>query len=303
MTTTPLKTAQDILSNAKRIVVKIGTETITKNGQIDTDFLNALAEDVAALKAQGKEVFIVTSGAIALGRTPLNINPQTPTSELPMDVKQKASGVGQIILINSFLQAFMQHGLLAQQILLAKDDIDNPERLKNLRQASYICEYNGSQVHNIVPIYNEDDALVTKEISFGDNDGLGAHLAVALEADAYAMLSDIDGLHEKNPKLCADGEENPLIPHVVDLGAAFSHANDNTNGLSKGGMKSKGNASRITTDAGISTIITLGKNNPHVLAKLASGQQNCTVVHPLSSIKSEQAQEIHIEEHSIHALG
>ena len=136
MTTTPLKTAQDILSNAKRIVVKIGTETITKNGQIDTDFLNALAEDVAALKAQGKEVFIVTSGAIALGRTPLNINPQTPTSELPMDVKQKASGVGQIILINSFLQAFLQHGLLAQQILLAKDDIDNPERLKNLRQAS-----------------------------------------------------------------------------------------------------------------------------------------------------------------------
>lgn len=280
MINTPLKTAQDILSNAQRIVVKIGTETITKNGQIDTEFLTALAEDVAVLKAQGKEVFIVTSGAIALGRVPLKINPQTPTSDLPMDVKQKASGVGQIILINSFLQAFMQQDLLAQQILLAKDDIDNPERLQNLRQASYICEYNGSQVHNIVPIYNEDDALVTKEISFGDNDGLGAHLAVALKADAYIMLSDIDGLHEKNPKFCADGEHNPLIPHVVDLQAAFSHANDNLNGLSKGGMQSKGNASRITTEARIPALITLGKNNPHVLAKLASGQQNCTVVHP-----------------------
>ncbi|MCB1559146.1 MAG: glutamate 5-kinase [Alphaproteobacteria bacterium] len=279
MTTTPLKTAQDILSNAKRIVVKIGTETITKNGQIDTEFLSTLAEDVAALKAQGKEIFIVTSGAIALGRVPLKINPQTPTSELPMNVKQKASGVGQSFLINGYQQAFMQQGLLTQQILLAKDDIDNAERLKNLRQASYICEYNGSQVHNIVPIYNEDDALVTKEISFGDNDGLGADLSVALEADAYIMLSDIDGLHVKNPKLCAQGEDNPLIPHVVDLSAAFSHANDNNNGLSKGGMKSKGKAAQTTTEKGIPAIITLGKNNPHALMKLIAGHQNCTIVH------------------------
>ena len=127
--------------------------------------------------------------------------------------------------------------------------------------------------------YDEDDALVTKEISFGDNDGLGADLSVALEADAYIMLSDIDGLHVKNPKLCAQGEDNPLIPHVVDLRTAFSHANDNTNGLSKGGMKSKGKAAKTTTENGIPAIITLGKNNPHALNKLITGQQNCTVVH------------------------
>ncbi|MDY0028515.1 MAG: glutamate 5-kinase [Pseudobdellovibrionaceae bacterium] len=302
MTNTHLKSAQDILSNAQRIVVKIGTETITKNGQVDTEFLNALAEDVADLKAQGKEVFIVTSGAIALGRGPLNINLQTPTSELPMDVKQKASGVGQIILINSFLQAFMRQGLLAQQILLAKDDIDNPERLKNLRQASYICEYNGSQVHNIVPIYNEDDALVTKEISFGDNDGLGADLSVALEADAYIMLSDIDGLHVKNPKLCAQGEENPLIPHVVDLSKAFSHANDNTNGLSKGGMKSKGKAAKTTTENGIPAIITLGKNNPHALMKLITGQQNCTIVHPQQRHEESTAVDMPAAAYPMHSM-
>lgn len=266
----PQQTAPKILEDAKRIVIKIGTESIISNGKVDTLWLLALAADVAVLKSQGKQVFIVSSGAIGLGRGSLNIHPDIPTKDLPLRVQQVASCEGQPLLMDAYRDSLGQFGLRAPQILLTRDMVDNPQQVQNL--LNVLLNHDDDVLPSMrsgVPIINENDALATEDITFGDNDGLAAIVAKLVGADALVLLSKETGLYTDNPNKNADAK---FLPYVPDVRRAFEFAHDDLNGFSRGGMNSKLKAAQMATDAGIPVILARGMGVSHAVGQLMDAQ-------------------------------
>lgn len=278
--TTHHPTASQILKQAKRIVIKIGTESIIQGGHVHKEWLAALADDIAALKSTGKEVFIVSSGAIGLGRGILKIDPRIATKDLSMDIKQKAACAGQPLLMLAYIKALAKLNLIATQILITRDVPDNPKQVANLRNVFLTKADDSDTIKSLVPIINEDDALATEEITFGDNDGLAAVVAKIVDADALVLLSKEDGLMTDNPN------KNPnakLIPFVPDVREAFQYVNDDINGLSRGGKRSKLMATQVANEAGIPVILARGQYayNPLRHLILEDGNFPSTVFAPL----------------------
>lgn len=273
-------TPRDIIDSSKRIVIKIGTESLIKDGQVDTEWVDAFIEDVINLRKQEKEIFVVTSGAIGLARGLAGIPAHIPTKDLPLDEQQKLSTVGQIALMQAYWLPLQKHGFFPQQILLTSDVVDNKKQVQNLRNTAWLKAGSYPFFEKIIPFFNEDDALATEEITFGDNDGLGAIVTKLLEADAYILLSKEDGLLTDNPK------KNPnarLIPFVADASEAFRFANDDINGLSRGGMRSKLKAAFNASAAGAHVILAKGQGVIHCLRKLSGNEDGyqSTVFAPL----------------------
>lgn len=262
-------TPKDIIDKSKRIVIKVGTESIIKNGKVDTEWLNAFAEDIAVLKAQGKEVFVVTSGAIGLGRGLLNVDPSIPTKDLPLRILQKCSTVGQIALMAAYWQSFESAGLVPQQILLTGDVVENEKQILNLRNTCLTDTSDSKEFQNLIPVMNEDDALATEEITFGDNDGLGAIATKLLNADLYILFSKLTGLFTDNPALNPNARH---IPHITDEAEANSYVNDDLNGISRGGMRTKVKACFNAAANGAVSILAQAQNIPHCLLKLMTGE-------------------------------
>jgi glutamate 5-kinase len=277
---------------AHRIVIKIGTETILKNGVVHTPWLNSLAGDIARLKHDNKEVFIVSSGAIGLGRGMLGIDPKTPGKDLPMPIKQKAAMVGQCHLVMAFDKALGTHGLFAGQALLTKYITTSAEQTEKFCNATMAGEFDTDMTRRIVPILNENDVIVTKEIEFGDNDGLGALVANLVDADIYVILSDLDGLYTDNPKLNPDAKHIPYVPNIRE---SYKYVNDDLNGMSRGGMQSRllasesATASRYAKTVGIekktgsTVILAKGKDEIGCLGKLIDATDPdylCTIIPP-----------------------
>ncbi len=273
-------TPKDIIDNSKRIVIKIGTESIIKNGKVDVEWLNAFAEDIAILKTRKKEVFVVTSGAIGLARGILDIDPKITTKDLPLRIQQKASTVGQIALMAAYWQAFSHVGLMPQQILLTGDVVENQKQILNLRNTCLTDESDCKEFLNLVPVMNEDDALATEEITFGDNDGLGAIATKLLNADLYILFSKLEGLFTDNPHLNPDARHIPFAP---DKDEAFRYVNDDINGISRGGMKSKVTAAFNAAAEGAYAVLAKGQNVIHCLRHLVDGNSTyrSTVFAPL----------------------
>ncbi|MBP9050089.1 MAG: glutamate 5-kinase [Alphaproteobacteria bacterium] len=283
-------TPQAILGSSQRIVLKIGTETIIKNGSVHTEWLNSFAEGIAALKQRGKEVIVVTSGAIGLGRGKLDIDPTVATKDLPMPVRQQAAMVGQTSLMLAFSQALERQDLLVGQVLLTADVTEHFEQVANLRNAC-LSSLDKSLSPRVIPVVNENDTIATSEIAYGDNDRLGAIVANLLDADTFVLFSDVDGLYNDNPK------RNPaarFIPHVEHLGIVWQYANDDLDGISRGGMMSKLRAIEHATlqrrsyvsgkppfKQGATSIIAKGKDSIGCLQALMSsdGEETtrCTV--------------------------
>ncbi|MFA7275188.1 MAG: glutamate 5-kinase [Pseudobdellovibrionaceae bacterium] len=268
---------QDILSRSERLVIKIGTETLIKDGAVNMPWLEALAEDIAFLKKEGKEVVVVTSGAIGLGRSILGIDPMIPTKNLSIEDQQQASIHGQPLLAMAYIQAFGKFGLKAPQILITKDVTEHPEQLQLLKNAALPHAATLPSLANSVPVINENDAIAIDEIKFGDNDKLSAIITGIIEADTLIHLSDVDGFYTDNPK---KNENAQFIPHVTDLTGAFSCAHDDLNGMSRGGMKGRLEAIQIATDACARVILTLGKDTPHCIRNLYDGKQRGSVFSP-----------------------
>lgn len=228
-------TPQAILGSSRRIVLKIGTETIIKDGGVHAEWLDSFAEGIAALKQQEKEVIVVTSGAIGLGRGKLGIDPTIATKDLPMPVKQQAAMVGQTSLMLAFSQALERQDLLVGQVLLTANVTEHFEQVANLRNAC-LSSLDKSLSPRVIPVVNENDTIATSEIAYGDNDKLGAIVTNLLDADTFILFTDVDGLYDDNPK------RNPsahFIPHVEYLNTAYLYANDDMDGISRGGMTSK----------------------------------------------------------------
>jgi len=271
---------KDIIDSSKRIVIKIGTESIIKDGKVDIEWLNAFAEDIADLKAKGKEVFVVTSGAIGLGRGLLNIDPSIPTKDLPVRIQQKLATTGQIDLMFAYSQAFARAGLRPQQVLLTADVVENQKQILNLRNTCLTDETDSAEFLSLVPVMNEDDALATEEITFGDNDGLGAIVTKLLNADLYILFSKLEGLYTDNPHINPDARH---ISYASDKDEALSYVNDDINGISRGGMKSKVTAAFNAAAEGAHAILAKGQNVIHCLRHLVDGNPTykSTVFAPL----------------------
>lgn len=248
------------LDQAKRIVVKIGSALLVRDGQPARAWLAALADDIAAARARGQSVTIVSSGAIALGRGVLGL-PRT----LRLDEKQAAAAAGQARLLAAYEEAFARHAIPVAQALLTPDDTERRRRWLNARATLETLLNLGA-----VPIINENDTVATSEIRYGDNDRLAARAAQMISADTLILLSDIDGLYERDPR--SDGAA-PFVPEVLEIDARIEAMAGGVNtaaGVGTGGMRTKIEAAKIATRAGCAVAITKGAEmNP--LTRLQDG--------------------------------
>jgi glutamate 5-kinase len=266
------------LSSHRRITVKIGSALLVDRAAgLKRDWLTSLADDVAALAAGGADVLVVSSGAIALGRTILSLGRRV----LKLEESQAAAAVGQIALASAWSEALGRHGLRSGQILLTLGDTEERRRYLNGRATiSKLLEFKA------IPVINENDTVATSEIRYGDNDRLAARVATMMGADLLVLLSDIDGLYTAPPARDPQATFVPVVERITPeidamAGAAASE-------LSRGGMRTKLDAGKIATTAGTAMIIASGTRlNP--LAAIERGERFTYFrpsAHPVKGYKS-----------------
>ena len=253
------------IAAAKRIVLKIGSALLVddKTGRIRRDWLDALADDVAACRKAGQEVVIVTSGAIAAGRRLLGLE----STALRLEEKQAAAAAGQVRLAHAYQESLARHDITAAQVLVTLSDTEERRRHLNARATLLTLLEMGA-----VPVINENDTVATEEIRFGDNDRLGARVAQMVSADTLVLFSDIDGLYTANPKTDAAAkhlaEIREITPEIMAMAGAPISAD------SRGGMITKLEAAKIAFGAGCRMAIADGRiQNP--LGALSRGAR-CT---------------------------
>ncbi len=249
------------LAAARRLVVKIGSALLVDrdNGALRADWLRALIADVAALRAQGTDVVLVSSGSIALGREVLGLG----RADLPLEQAQAAAAVGQIRLARAYEEVLAPHGLSAAQVLVTLEDSADRRRYLNARATLGTLLRLGC-----VPIVNENDTVATDEIRFGDNDRLAAQIAVTVGADQLVLLSDVDGLYTANPQTDPEARHLDEVARITPEIEAM--AGGPATALSKGGMRTKIMAARTATGAGCAMAIADGRAL-HPLAALGGG--------------------------------
>jgi glutamate 5-kinase len=237
-------------TKSRRLVVKIGSALLADRatGKLKTDWLASLMDDVAELAKAGKEVVLVSSGSIALGRHKLGL----PKGPLELEQSQAAAAVGQIGLAHAYQSEAARHGLTVAQILLTLGDTEERKRYLNARHTIETL-----LALKAIPVVNENDTVATAEIKYGDNDRLSARVASMVSADCLVLLSDIDGLYTAPP---AEEPEARHIPLVTEITAEIeAMAGDAGTELSKGGMKTKIEAGKIALAAGTNMVIATGK--------------------------------------------
>ena len=249
------------LENANRIVIKIGSSLLTNPVDgLRSHWLDHLAADVAGLLREGTEVVVVSSGAIALGR---HIGGFPKDRNLSLEQSQAAAAIGQIKLARAYEEALGAFDIRCAQILLTLDDSENRRRYLNSRATLETLLGLG-----IVPICNENDTVATNEIRFGDNDRLAAQVAVMINADVLVLLSDVDGLYDRDPRLHANASRIPHVPRITrDI---MAMAGKTASPISSGGMRTKLDAARTSTNAGCAMVIANGHPD-RPISRLADG--------------------------------
>ncbi|MEZ5842830.1 MAG: glutamate 5-kinase [Hyphomicrobiaceae bacterium] len=237
-------------ADARRIVVKIGSALLVDAaaGRLRATWLNSLADDIAALVAQGRQVVLVSSGAIALGRHRLGL----ARGPLVLEESQAAAAVGQISLAHAYQDVFAQRGLTTAQVLLTLGDTEERRRYLNARRT-----IDTLIAHRAIPVVNENDTVATAEIRYGDNDRLSARVASMISADCLVLLSDIDGLYTAPPARDAGARRLAVVTDITP--EIMAMAGDAGSELSRGGMVTKLEAARIAMSAGTNMVIASGK--------------------------------------------
>jgi len=246
------------LTAARRVVVKIGSALLVQGGRLRGAWLAALAQDVAALRGQGADVVIVSSGAIALGRGVAGLS-----GALALEQSQAAAAIGQIRLARAYEEVLAPHGITTGQVLLTLDDTQDRRRYLNSRSTLGTLLALGA-----VPIVNENDTIATDEIRYGDNDRLAASVAVTVGADLLVLLSDVDGLYTANPQTDADARHLARVDRITPEIEAMAGAP--VSGLSRGGMQTKVMAAKTAVSGGCAMLIADGRA-AHPLAGLREG--------------------------------
>ncbi len=236
------------IARARRLVVKIGSALLVDRARgLKLDWLRGLAEDVAAARARGTQVILVSSGSIALGRGVLGL----PAGALTLDQSQAAAAVGQIRLARAYEEVLAPHGIPTGQVLVTLEDTEDRRRYLNSRATMETLLALG-----VVPIVNENDTVATDEIRFGDNDRLAAQIAVTIGADQLVLLSDVDGFYSANPKQDPAAVRFEVVDRITP--AIEAMAGDPVSGLSKGGMKTKLMAAKTAVQGGCAMAIMEG---------------------------------------------
>lgn len=252
---------QEIAATARLVVVKVGTRVLTDDvGRLDEQRVGSLAEELHELCSLGRQVVLVSSGAVGAGMGQLNLTTR------PADLAhlQAVAAVGQSYLVQAYDRSFRKHGRHAAQVLLTAEDLDDRTRYLNVRNTIFrILEYGA------IPIINENDTVAVAELqtTFGDNDRLAALVTNLLRASLLILLSDVDGLFDRDPD-DSNAQVISLVPRLNE--SVFSLAMDRRTGLGKGGMLSKLNAAKIATSAGENVIIAGGRR-PGVLRRIMNG--------------------------------
>ena len=243
-----------MIAAARRIVIKVGSALLVgETGAADRDWLATLAADAAHLRAEGKEVLIVSSGAIALGRRRLGLTSAKP---LDLEEKQAAAAAGQSLLMRAWEEAFEPHGLAVAQVLLTRDDTEVRRRWLNARATVETLLRLGA-----IPVVNENDTVATEEIRYGDNDRLAARVAQMIGADLLVLLSDVDGLYTADPRRDPSAAHIPVVAALTPEIEAMAGGANASGGVGTGGMATKLAAARIAHGAGCATLITLGRRD------------------------------------------
>jgi glutamate 5-kinase len=261
------------LVEIKRLAVKVGTSTLMDEaGRLDRKFVHDLARQLCDQRNAGRDVILVTSGAIGVGRDHLKAGPHSAISST-LPYKQAAAAVGQGLLMHTYIEAFGANGQMAAQVLLTRNDLADRKRFLNARNT-----FSSLLAMGIIPVVNENDTVAVEEIKFGDNDTLAARVAVLVEADLLLVLSDVEGLYAASTAVGAVSE--PPQPVVVRIDRHIEAlAGDSTSRAGTGGMKTKLEAARIATASGIRTVIALGRR-PGVVAEVVTGKQIGTTFLP-----------------------
>ena len=262
--TPPAPSVRTQITGARRLVVKVGSSSLTdKAGALDTARLNVLVDALAAARARGQDVVLVSSGAIAAGMVPLGLR----TRPRDLASKQAAASVGQSLLVGRYGSLFARHGLTVGQVLLTVDDVARQAHYRNaLRTFTRLLEL------GVVPIVNENDTVATHEIRFGDNDRLAALVAHLVGADALVLLSDVDALYTAHPS----DPRARRIAEVLDLDELEVDTSRRGADVGTGGMATKLQAARIATASGIPVVLAAADDLAEALAGNAVG----TLFHP-----------------------
>ncbi len=289
------------LDRYRRVVIKIGSALLVDRRKgLKTGWLDAMCVDIAMLKARGTDVLVVSSGAIALGRTVLDL----PSGSLKLEESQAAAAVGQIALARAWSKSLSENDIVAGQILLTLGDTEERRRYLNAR-----ATINQLLKLGAIPIINENDTVATSEIRYGDNDRLAARVATMAGADLLILLSDIDGLYTAPPHLDPEARFLDTIAEITpDIEAMAGGA---ASELSRGGMRTKIDAGKIATGAGCAMIIASGKEtNP--LSAIRAGARSSWFAPSASPVTARKtwiagqlqpAGELHIDSGAEYALG
>ena len=266
------------LKDFRRIVVKVGSSLLVDAdaGRVKEAWLASLADDIAKLHGEKRDILVVSSGAIALGRAVLKL----PKGALKLEDSQAAAAVGQIALARTWSEALGRHGIGAGQVLVTLNDTEERRRYLNARNTiAKLLEWRA------VPVINENDTVATTEIRYGDNDRLAARVATMASADLLVLLSDIDGLYDAPPGRNADAKLIPLVERITPQIEAM--AGDAASELSRGGMVTKIEAAKIATTAGTHLVIASGRVE-HPLAAIAQGARCTWFLTPANPVTSRK---------------
>ena len=266
MTSNRLNTSREEVLTAKRVVLKVGSSSLTGSAGsgLDTTAVDKLVDAVAILKKRGVEVLVVSSGAIAAGLSPLGLT----TRPKDLATQQAAASVGQGLLIYRYTESFARHGITASQVLITSDDVVRRSHYRNAQRT-----FDRLLALGVVPVINENDTVGTQEIRFGDNDRLAALVSHLVHADLLILLSDIDALYDAPPtsanaKQITDVRDFGLLDDAQIGGAGNA-------GVGSGGMVTKVEAARIATGAGIPVVLTSLAN----VSSAVSGAEIGTLFH------------------------
>ncbi len=256
----------ETMKKSRKIVIKIGSNTLSnEDGTINHDFTEELCKQVSFLMNQGKQVVIVTSGARIAG---ISRTDKWSRKE-DMNYKQALCAIGQVELMSAYNSHFSDHGIFIGQLLLTKEDFFDKTRTLNIRNTLFTLVDEG-----IVPIINENDTVSVEQIKIGDNDTLAAYTASLWNADLLILLSDIDGIYDKNPK---EYEDAKLLEQVRNIDSMLGEIEIGTsNSFGTGGITTKVEAARIVNRYGIPMILANGKTQD-ILMKLYNDETKATI--------------------------
>ncbi len=257
---------EKLINDSRKIVIKIGSNVLSNDeGAVNKDVLHNIVEQVNRLITRGKQVLLVSSGAGICGVGAIN----KWSRRKDMNYKQALCAIGQVELMMAYKEYFGDYGIHVGQILLTKDDLQDPHRALNIRNALFTLVDEG-----VVPVINENDSVSVDEIKIGDNDTLSAHVANLWNADTLIILSDINGVYDKDPK---SNEDAHLIETVTDIDVLLSEISiGGTSSFGTGGIASKIEAARLVNMYGNSMVLLNGKKQ-NIIRKAMDGEEKGTL--------------------------